>query len=89
MNGLHIFGMHLVQVLLPVSDGGVPAVAQWVKTPSAVAQVTAGVRVPILAGACSAREGSGVAMSCGVGSRCGLDPELLWLWCRPAAVAPI
>ena len=28
-------------------------------------------------------------MSCGVGYRPGLDPELLWLWCRPAAAAPI
>ena len=28
-------------------------------------------------------------MSCPVGRRCGSDPELLWLWCRPAAVAPI
>ena len=28
-------------------------------------------------------------MSCGVGSRCVLGPELLWLWCRPAAVARI
>ena len=28
-------------------------------------------------------------MSCGVGRRCGLDPMLLWLWCRLAAVAPI
>ena len=28
-------------------------------------------------------------MSCGVGRRCSLDPELLWLWCRVAAVAPI
>ena len=28
-------------------------------------------------------------MSCGVGCRCGSDPELLWLWRRPAAVAPI
>ena len=25
-------------------------------------------------------------MSCGIH---GLDPELLWLWCRPAATAPI
>ena len=33
--------------------------------------------------------GSGVAMSCGVGSRCGSDSALLWLWCRPAARAPI
>ena len=28
-------------------------------------------------------------MSCGVGSRCGSDLALLWLWCRLAAVAPI
>ena len=28
-------------------------------------------------------------MSCGVGRRCSLDPALLWLWCRPAATAPI
>ena len=26
-------------------------------------------------------------MSYGVGHRCDLDSELLWLWCRPAAVA--
>ena len=30
-----------------------------------------------------------MAVSCGVGCRCGLDPALLWLWCRPAATAPI
>ena len=28
-------------------------------------------------------------MSCGVGHRQGLDPELLWLWRRPAATALI
>ena len=28
-------------------------------------------------------------MSCGVGHRPGLDPELLWLWYRPAATALI
>ena len=28
-------------------------------------------------------------MSCGVGHRQGLDPALLWLWCGPAATAPI
>ena len=26
-------------------------------------------------------------MSCGVGHRHGSDPDLLWLWHRPAAVA--
>ena len=30
--------------------------------------------------------GAGIAMSCGVGQRCGSDPELLWLWCRLAAL---
>ena len=28
-------------------------------------------------------------MSHGVGHRHGSDPALLWLWCKPAAVAPI
>ena len=28
-------------------------------------------------------------MSCVVGRRPGWDPELLWLWCRPVATAPI
>ena len=31
----------------------------------------------------------GLAVSCGVGCRHGLDPTLLRLWCRPAATAPI
>ena len=30
-----------------------------------------------------------VVMSCGVGCRLGLDPKLLWLWCRPVATASI
>ena len=29
---------------------------------------------------------SGVAMSCGVGCRHSLDPELLWLWCRGTSI---
>ena len=28
-------------------------------------------------------------MNCGVGHRHDSDPELLWLWCRPAAAALI
>ena len=28
-------------------------------------------------------------MSCGVGCRRSLDPAMPWLWCRPAARAPI
>ena len=31
----------------------------------------------------------GVIVSCGVGCRCGSDLALLWLWCRPTAVALI
>ena len=27
-------------------------------------------------------------MSCGVGGRCGSDPQLLWLWYRLVAAAP-
>ena len=34
-------------------------------------------------------QGHWVAVSCGVGCRCGLDPKFLWLWCKPAAVALI
>ena len=34
-------------------------------------------------------EGSGVAVSCGVGGRIGPDPTLLWLWRRLAATAPL
>ena len=34
-------------------------------------------------------QGSGVAMSCGVGRRHSLDLALLWLWHRMAATAPI
>ena len=29
-----------------------------------------------------------VDVTCGAGHRLGLDPALLWLWCRPAATAP-
>ena len=32
-------------------------------------------------------QGSGVAVSCGIGRRRGSDPTLLWVWCKPAAVA--
>ena len=38
---------------------------------------------------CSVGWGSDIAVSCGVGCRCGSDPMLLWLWSRSAAIAPI
>ena len=34
-------------------------------------------------------QGPGVAVSYGVGRRCGSVPAWLWLWCRPAAAALI
>ena len=37
----------------------------------------------------SVGQGCGVAVSRGVGWRRGSDLALLWLWCRPAATAPI
>ena len=30
-----------------------------------------------------------LALSCGVDHRCRSDLALLWLWCGPAAVAPV
>ena len=39
--------------------------------------------------ACLVGQGSGTAMSCGVGHRGSSDPTLMQLWHRPAAVAPI
>ena len=32
---------------------------------------------------------SSVAENCDIGSRCSSDAILLWLWCRPAAAAPV
>ena len=37
----------------------------------------------------SAGQRLNVAVSCGVGCRCGSDPALLWLWRRRVATAPI
>ena len=37
----------------------------------------------------SVGQGSGVAVSCGVGHRGSLNLAWLWPWCRPAAAAPI
>ena len=45
--------------------------------------------VGLLPGLAQWFEGSGVVPSCGVGPRHSLDLALLWLWCRPAAAAPI
>ena len=45
--------------------------------------------VGAIPGFISVSRGSSIAMSQGVGHRCGSDPMLLWLWCGPAAIALI
>ena len=37
----------------------------------------------------SVDEEAGIAMSYGIGRKLSTDPMLLWLWCRPTAVALI
>ena len=61
---------------------GVPAVAQRVKN-----IVSVRMRVQTLA----LISGLGIrcCCSCRVNRRCSSDRALLWLWCRPAAAAPI
>ena len=54
--------------------------AQWLTSPTRNHEVSSSI--PGLAH-------KSVALSYGVGRRCGLDPELLWLWHRLAATAPI
>ena len=55
--------------------------AQWLTNPTRNHEV-----VGSIPGLVSVGEGSGIAVSCGVGGRCGSSSALLWLWHRPAAV---
>ena len=70
-------------VMNPTSNqevsGLIPDPTQWVTNPTSNQEVSALTPDP----------SHGIAMSCGVNRRCSSDPTLLWLWCRPAAVAPI
>ena len=64
--------------------GGVPIMAQQLQTQ----QVSMRTQVWSLA-LLSGLRIQHCCELCGVGQRCGLDPELLWLWRRPAATALI
>ena len=66
------------------TNPGVPVVAQWSTNPTRNHEVAGSI--PALA---QWGQRSGVAVSCGVGRRCGSSPTLLWLWHRLAATAPI
>ena len=63
---------------------GVPIVVQWLMNPTRNQEV-----VGLISGLAQWVKDPSVALSCGVGHRCGSDPTLLWLWHRPAAVALI
>ena len=65
-----------------IQGWGVPIVAQRVKNPTSIHE-DAGP-IPGLP-----RWVKDLAVSCGIGRRCGSDPELLWFGCSPAAAAPM
>ena len=65
-------------------SSGVPIVTQWLTNPTSIyedADSNPGLTQWV--------KDVGIAMSCGVGHRCGLDPLLLWLWRRPALIWPL
>ena len=55
---------------------------QWLTNPTSIHE-----DMGLIPGLTQVGQGSGVAMSYGVGGRFGLDLALLWLWHRPAATA--
>ena len=65
-------------------NGGVPFVAQRVKTPTSIHEDAGSVP-----GLAQGVKGLMLPASCSVSCRCSLDLALLWLWSRPAAAALI
>ena len=63
---------------------GVPVVAQGLTNPTRNHEVAG-----LIPGLAQWVRDLALPVSCGVGCRRGLDPMLLWLWCRPEAVALI
>ena len=63
---------------------GVPIMAQWLMNPTKNHEL-----VDSIPGLAQWVKGSGIALSCGVGCRCGSDHVFLWLCLRPEATAVI
>ena len=83
-SAIPLLSIYLDRTLIKKDTCGVPVVAQWLTNPTRNHEVAGSIP-----GLCSVGGGSGIAMSCVVGQRCGSDLALLWLWCRLAATAPI
>ena len=75
---------YTAEALLDAGDkkppSGVPVVAQWLMNPTRNREVAGWIP-----GLTPWVKDPGIAVSCGVGRRRGLDPALLWLWCRLVA----
>ena len=80
---------HQPMTVLLVNAYGIPFIRMWLLGIPAVAQQKriplVSMRLRVQSWPRSVGQGYGVAMSCGVGLRGGLDLALLGLWCRPVA----